>query len=172
MRWKPIPSYEGHYEISDTGLCRSLKTYHFNRADKERLLTPNITRCGYVTYGLCLPNKERKFINAHRVAWEVFNSLIPEGLQINHKNGIKTDNRLCNLEVVTMSENMTHRYRELGLNGVQGSKSHYAKLTEADVLEIRALLEAGLKQLEIARRFNVGRTNISLIKNRKTWFHI
>lgn len=51
---------------------------------------------------------------AHRLIWESVFGPIPRGLEINHKNGVKTDNRIRNLEAVTRSENMRHAYR-LGL---------------------------------------------------------
>ena len=47
---------------------------------------------------------------AHRMIWESVHGPIPDGMQINHKNGIKHDNRICNLEVVTPSENTKHAY--------------------------------------------------------------
>jgi hypothetical protein len=47
----------------------------------------------------------------HRLVWEYFNGPIPKGLTVNHINGIKTDNRLENLEVVTQAENNLHYQR-------------------------------------------------------------
>lgn len=56
---------------------------------------------------------------AHRLIWEATNGPIPEGMEINHINGIKNDNRLANLEVVTRSENARHAYR-VGLQRADG----------------------------------------------------
>jgi IS30 family transposase len=51
----------------------------------------------------------------------------------------------------------------------RGEASGMAKLTEADVHEIRRLLRQGLSHPDIASRFNVGRTNIENIKAGRTW---
>lgn len=73
---------------------------------------------------------------AHRMIWEHFNGPIPVGLQINHINGVKTDNRLQNLELVTPSENTKHAYKT-GLASAKGAKNGRAKLTGLMVQEIR-----------------------------------
>lgn len=57
--------------------------------------------------------------SAHRMIWESVNGPIPLGLQINHINGVKGDNRIANLELVTPSENLKHAYR-LGLARADG----------------------------------------------------
>lgn len=49
--------------------------------------------------------------SAHRLIWESVHGPIPNGLQINHINGIKTDNRICNLELVTCKQNIEHSIR-------------------------------------------------------------
>jgi hypothetical protein len=56
---------------------------------------------------------------AHRMIWESVHGPIPDGMQINHINGVKTDNRLANLELATPSENLLHAYR-LGLRRADG----------------------------------------------------
>ena len=49
--------------------------------------------------------------SAHRLIWESVHGPIPDGLQINHINGVKTDNRICNLELVTCKQNIEHSIR-------------------------------------------------------------
>lgn len=61
-------------------------------------------------------------ISAHRLIWERVNGEIPKGLVINHINGIKDDNRIVNLEVVTASENTKHAYM-MGLRSAAGEKN-------------------------------------------------
>lgn len=59
---------------------------------------------------------------AHRFIWEHVNGRLSEGLQINHINGVKDDNRIENLEAVTPSENLKHAYR-IGLSDARGEKN-------------------------------------------------
>ena len=67
---------------------------------------------------------------AHRIVWEMHNGTIPEGLETDHVNGKKTDDRLSNLRVVTHAENMRNRSRysanTSGVVGVHWSKGHKA----------------------------------------------
>lgn len=69
-----------------------------------------ISRIGY--RGYIAVNSHGKPVGlAHRMIYEYVNGPIPDGLVINHKNGIKTDNRICNLEAVTPKENVHHAIR-------------------------------------------------------------
>lgn len=74
---------------------------------------------GKDTKGYRVINRNQKHWMAHRLIWEAVNGPIPDGLQINHKNGIKHDNRIENLELVTQSENAKHAYR-IGLQSASG----------------------------------------------------
>jgi len=125
-------------------------------------------------YGyLCLSGKiNGKQVNcfAYRVVWVYFNGEIPDNLQINHINGIKTDNRLKNLEIVTQLENEKHAFK-IGLKP-NGEKHGRAKLTNEKVREIRNRYKKGELQRKIAKDFNISRQHISNIVNRKQWTHI
>jgi hypothetical protein len=84
---------------------------------------------------------------AHRLVWQHFSGDIADGLVINHRNGKKYDNRPCNLEVVTYSENMKHARRVLGVASQKGQLNPASKLTPGDVAEIRAARQRGEKML-------------------------
>jgi len=87
---------------------------------------------------------------------------------VNHKNGIKDDNRLCNIEWVSEEENVAHAVG-IGIRA-RGSKIAGAKLDNSSVMRIRELLEAGvLLQREIADKFGVSRSTIGSIKRRRIW---
>lgn len=68
---------------------------------------------------LAINSRGKHVGSAHRMIWESVHGPIPEGLQINHINGVKADNRIANLELVTPSENAKHAYR-LGLSRADG----------------------------------------------------
>lgn len=88
-------------------------------------------------------------------------------MQACHRNGDQIDNRLENLRWGTPQENADDRIR----HGTQarGEDSAQAKLTEADVLEIRA---SALSQSALAARFGVCQSRISLIRSGRSWKHM
>lgn len=104
--WKDIRGYEGIYQISDLGRIRSLGT----REKKARILLQEITIHGYCRVRLYNAQGEAKHWAVHRL---VVSHFIGDcgNLQVNHKNEIKTDNRVENLELVTPGENCNHGTR-------------------------------------------------------------
>lgn len=112
-RWKDIPGYEGFYQVSDLGRVRRTKS--------GRVLKPHYNGHGYIQ-ALLSKRGERKHKAVHRLVASAFIPN-PEGKpQINHKNGVKSDNTVSNLEWCTASENLTHRHRVLGLPGCRSKK--------------------------------------------------
>lgn len=104
--WKPVVGYEGYYEASSYGNIRSLP----RTTTKGKVLKQHInSRNGYAYVSLS-KNNIRKTRRVHRLIAAAFWGDSPE-MQINHKNGVKTDNRLDNLEYCTQSDNMKHAYR-------------------------------------------------------------
>ena len=100
--WKDIPEYEGLYQASNLGRVKSLKRPYVL---KEKILKQQLVR-GYCQVHLHKNSIEKKYY-VHRLVYEAFNGQISEGLQVNHINEVKTDNRLENLNLMTAKENMT-----------------------------------------------------------------
>jgi len=115
-----------------------------------------------------------KHCGAHRVSYELYKNKIPEGLLIRHS----CDNPACvnpdHLKLGTVQDNVDDRTKrgrhKCGYR--KGEKNGSAKLTEADVLEIRQWLEFGYTQRVIAEMFGVAHSRISMIKTGKHWSHI
>lgn len=106
---------------------------------------------------------------AHVVIWEAVHGPKPKGAQLNHINGVKHDNRISNLELVTCAENIAHA-RRTGLNKPNyGEASGTHKLTAAAVRDIRAAFAAGASNSELARRYGVWPETIRNVRRGLTW---
>jgi len=157
--WRDIPGYEGLYKVSNFGEVYS--------SYKKKLLTP-VKNSGYHSFNLH-KNKSGKIIKAHRIVMEAFKG--KSSLTINHINGVKTDNRLENLEYCSHRDNLLHAFR-LGLKCCKGENNSQNKLVEEDVHCIHSLLKQGMLQKDIAKKFNVSVPTISDIKRGHTWRHL
>lgn len=131
----------------------------------------SINGWGYVQLRVWRNQRHYGEILAHRLIWEYEHGRIADGEQVNHRNGIKHDNRLGNLEAVTPSENVHHAYR-LGLRDARGSRNNRAVLTEQDIPAIRAALARGETGLSVAKRYGVVPGAISKIRHGKRWQHV
>lgn len=112
--WKPVVGYEWLYEVSNLGNIRSLSyNKRFNKEDKTiKNLKPWKTHDWYYIIGLS-KNQKQKTYRLHRLIAQVFLPNPENKPQINHKDGIRDNNKIENLEWCTQSENAQHSYREL-----------------------------------------------------------
>ena len=163
--WKDITGYEGLYQVSNIGRVKSLPReigrYLRNR---YKILNYNIRNNRYAFVGL-YNNKKVKYFSVHRLVALTF---IPNPLkksEVNHKNGIKLDNRVKNLEWVTSSENKIHAFNN-GLINFQGENHSQTHLKNEDIIFIR---NSKLTQNELGKIFNVDRSTIYSIIIRKSW---
>ncbi|WP_374607263.1 HNH endonuclease signature motif containing protein [Thermomonas sp.] len=120
-------------------------------------------RRGYVRIWI----SRRDYRYAHRIVAEACHGQIPAGHQVDHLNGIKSDNRPTNLEIVTPLENTSRAIRN-GQTPV-GSRCVKAKLTEADVIEIRGSHEPGSV---LAKRFGVCKETANKARRGAVWKHV
>lgn len=120
--YKDIIGYDGLYQISNLGNVKSLCQ------KSERVMKLGLSTAGYSQANL-KSNKKAKSVSVHRLVAKHFIPNDNDTLEVNHKNGIKTDNRVENLEWVTRSQNIQHsydtglkKYRPLHYKGKFGSE--------------------------------------------------
>lgn len=175
--WRDIEGYEGLYQVSNTGLVRSLDREVevnapngiVNRSLKGKELKPFFSQ-GYLKVALCLNNSRHNHL-IHRLVAKAFHENPLDLPQVNHIDAVKTNNSSENLEWVTESENTKHAFK-LGILTQIGSNNRNSRLSEKDVLKIKRLLKKGLTRAEIGRKFNYPRQHISSISTGKLWRHV
>jgi hypothetical protein len=118
--WKDIRGYEGLYQVSNLGRIRSLGRVcnaknNSTSKKRERILTQEITVFGYCRVRLFDLEGKSKHYATHRIVAQEFIGNI-DGYEINHKNEIKTDNRVENLEIVTSKQNCNYGTRNKRLS--------------------------------------------------------
>jgi len=118
--WKDIDGYDGIYQVSNLGRVKSLeRTVNSScrvggvRTIKEKIFK-EVTKNRYVYISLSNNGIDKKHY-VHRLVATAFIPNLEHRKEVNHKNGIKSDNRIENLEWATPSENQKHSY-DTGLN--------------------------------------------------------
>jgi hypothetical protein len=164
--WKDVKGFEGLYQVSSLGNVKRLVS---KRVLAERFIGSSIDRYGYVKRVLSKYGKNHCFTE-HRLVATAFLENLQNKLTVNHINGIKTDNRVENLEWNTTLENKQHAVNS-GLTNLKGSNHPRCKLSDKEVLEIR---EIGFSQTRtsLSKKYGVSRNNILGIINRRNWKHI
>lgn len=130
IRIKDFPDYY----ITDTGDVYS-RAYHpkQNPGTRFKKLKPWVNKCGYKMVDL-VKDGVKKHKPIHRLVAEAFLSNPHNKPQINHKNGVRGDNHVENLEFCTASENILHSYRVLhhpkpvGMSGKFGKDCPLSKI--------------------------------------------
>lgn len=113
--WKDVPEYEGLYKVSDLGRVMTINPYR----------NPKVLRQSFYRYTMVtlVKDKKNKGFNVHSLVAMAFLGHIRCGhkIVINHKNFIKCDNRLCNIELITQRENTNKKHIHTKRNKLTGT---------------------------------------------------
>lgn len=139
----------------------------------NRIMLGSRDRAGYINVYAKGGGSKTNMAKAHRLVALAFHGVPPNKLQVNHKNGIKDDNRAENLEWATPKENTAHAWATglmesvKGQTRLQGGGHPLAKLNKEAVAAMRKAHESGASVASIARAFGVSRPHASNIVNKK-----
>ena len=176
--WKDITGYEGLYQASNLGRIKSLdrmrknrwNTFYIIKGDYKKIW---LNSSGHLTANL---NKygERSGFLVHRLIALTFIPNLENKPEINHKNLIKIDNRIENLEWVYNHENVAHYHANCKENlSLKGEACSFSKLNDKKIREIRKMrLNNVLPNTKIAIKYGVSAGIIDHIIQGKTWRHV
>lgn len=156
--WKDAAGFENYYEASNLGNIR--------RKGKVKNLTKVRDKDGYVVHCFSVDAK-RHNVFAHSIVLQTFVGPRPADYVSRHKDGVRHNNVLTNLEYGTAAENSADMLKHN--TQAKGENCARSKLSEKEVLEIRASIEP---KAVLASRYNVTLGNIYSIQKRLTWKHI
>jgi hypothetical protein len=176
--WKSVVGLEGYYQVSNLGQVRSVdRTVNHKgairqkvRSYKGQLLTPRQLR-GYVR--VCVTKEGRSWNKqVHRLVAIAFIPNPENKPQVNHIDGVKSNNNVENLEWATSQENCVHAH-EAGLRtGRKGVENSQARLTPEIVRKIRELRKSGHSYGSIGRAIGICTMQAHRIVNGKQWGHV
>lgn len=160
-KWKEIEGYNGDYLVSDKGRILSKK--------RGRVKYRKLTKDSYGYYVLVLTNNgKRKHLKVHRIVAETFIENPDLKKSVNHKNGIKTDNRVENLEWMSFRENMIHAYDNNLIKSIE--ETGVSKITMNEANQIRSILEQKMcTKKDISACYGISKSNINHIISNRIW---
>jgi predicted XRE-type DNA-binding protein len=114
-----------------------------------------------------------KRITVHRLVAQHFIPNPENKPEVNHLNGVKTDNSVDNLEWVTSQENIIHSWENGHSKKRFGEENYHSKLKESEVIEIVTRYnQEKITQTELSREYEVNQSTISRIVNGDRWQHL
>lgn len=164
--WRPVPGFEGLYEVSNLGNVRSLDRYCLGRDGRKELhwgkqLTPQKLWNGYLEVYLSdrESGERRKHRTVHSLVAEAFLGPRPKKHDIMHLDGDRSNNCVENLMYGTRSENLIQTYQ-------YGGRVANGKLTKEQATDVIQRLERGENPQALAREYGVNSAAVYHIRNK------
>lgn len=155
--WKTVTGHE-EYQVSSLGNVRKIYP-------KIIPIKPKRHTCGYLQLNAHLGKRKYKNIYIHRLVASLFIRELKHKECVNHKNGIKTDNSISNLEIVSYSENIKHA---ISTKLIKRSNHGSNLLTKDDVLTIRFFSSRKTNSI-LAKIYNRHSSNIIEIASGRSY---
>jgi hypothetical protein len=162
VEWRTIADFP-RYSVSARGHVRRDAKARGARAG--HLLRHGLSH-GYPVV-LLRRDGHKAVLSVHSLVAKAFIGPIANGRCVNHKNGIKEDNSIENLEIISPAQNCAHA-ASTGLSA-SGERHGMSRLTRVSVAEIRAARAMGAKLADIAAAHGVGVPCVSQICSGKSW---
>ena len=147
-----IPNYEGLYQASNLGRIRNIK---------GRIMKQNEDKDGYMIITLHKDGKAKTH-RVHRLVLEAFKANTEGKPEVNHRNEVKSDNRLNNLEWVTSKQNANHATRNARITATNKANGIYKKLAEKNSIPVYCITNNKVYESarEAARILNLDNASI------------
>ena len=145
-----------------------------SRAHKIPRVLKGMNINGYRRVELFMDNGATIRVMVHRLVAQYFVPGMGENLDVNHKDGNKSNNKASNLEWVTRKQNVVHAFLHGLINSAKGEKCGNAKLSKDDVKWIRANHVPFKKgpRSRILKKYGISESNLRSILKRESWRHI
>ena len=170
--WKPVSGFEDYYAVSSRGDIMGIapRSRKGRGAIVGKVLRVTSRPDGYLQVTL-RADRRRRTVQIHIAVCEAFHGPAPSPFhEVAHWDGKRSNNTPRNLRWATRPENVADRARH-GRN-TSGTRCHFAKLSEADVIDIRKRAAAGCTPSKIARHYRMSWNSVSDAIHRRSWAHV
>jgi hypothetical protein len=181
--WRAVVGFEGRYEVSPIGEVRTLLTRV--AAHCGTLMRTRSNQRGYPAVTLRDASGKTHCLTVHTIVARAYLGPRPEGMEVAHYDGTRTNARLENLRYATPAENQADRIRHgTTTRGdanpsrtrperlARGERNGSSKLTDDVVLALRADHRGGMGQKRLARKYGISPATAWEIINRRIWRHV